>query len=78
MAPYRCCLQASLFPIGFPKKHGWASEGGCGRMQGPLMALGGDLGGDAVRMRQGEVLLSPPGAGKSHCPGRGQGGSWAG
>ena len=47
-------------------------------MQGPLLALGGDLGGDGVRMQWGEVLLSPPRAGKSHCPGGGQGGSWAG
>ena len=47
-------------------------------MQGPLVALGGDLGGDGVRMQRGEVLLSPPGAGKNHCRGGGQGGSWAG
>ena len=37
-------------------------------MQGPLLALGGDLGGDGVRMQWGEVLTLTPGSREKPLP----------
>ena len=54
VGPDRCSR-----PIGFPKKHGWASEGGCGWTQGPLVALGGDLGGRWGGVQRRGFTLTP-------------------